>query len=34
MVTGENILKTLISLLCEQEQIKVTYKIKEKDSDI
>ena len=29
--TGENILRTLIELLEAQEQIKITYKIKEKE---
>ena len=30
--TGESILRTLIELLEAQEQIKVTYKIKEKEA--
>lgn len=32
-MNGKNILKTLIELLEEQEQIKITYKIKSKDEN-
>ena len=31
MITGENILKTLIELLEAQEQIKVTYEVKKNE---
>lgn len=31
MVTGEDILRTLVKLLEEQEQIKITYEVRENE---